>query len=320
MDSAVFIGSNKDILLRVYDTQTRAQLAEQLTFLPSVHSMDDLRECANVRWLFSTWGMMPLSEEDIAKYFPHAEAVFYAAGSVQHFARPFLARGIRVFAAYAANAIPVAEFTVSQILLANKGYFQSLGASRKECFPGNYNCTIGILGAGAIGSLVIRMLRAHELRILVYDPFLTDSSAKDLGVEKTDLETIFSTCQTISNHMANNEQTRNLLGYSLFSRMLPNATFINTGRGATVVETDLVHAMTEEPQRVALLDVTVTEPVPESHPFRALSNVFLTPHIAGSMSNEVARMGVYMKDEWQHVSTGQPALYEVTHDMLATMA
>ena len=69
---------------------------------------------------FSTWGMLSLTEEEIKKYLPKLKCVFYAAGTVQYFARPFLNCGIKVFSAFAANAVPVIEYTVSQILLASK--------------------------------------------------------------------------------------------------------------------------------------------------------------------------------------------------------
>lgn len=77
-------------------------------------------------YLFSTWGMPALGKEQIRAYFPSLKAVFYAAGSVQGFAREYLEAGVQVFSAWAANAVPVAEFTVAQILLAGKGYFQGL--------------------------------------------------------------------------------------------------------------------------------------------------------------------------------------------------
>ena len=66
-----------------------------------------------------------MTEDQIAEYFPNLKAVFYGAGSVQGFARPFLKSGVKVFSAWAANAVPVAEYTLSQILLANKGFFQT---------------------------------------------------------------------------------------------------------------------------------------------------------------------------------------------------
>ena len=77
----------------------------------------------NTEFIFSTWVMPAFTEEEIRKYLPSLKAVFYAAGSVQKFARPFLSCGVRIFSAWAANAVPVAEYTVAQIILANKGFF-----------------------------------------------------------------------------------------------------------------------------------------------------------------------------------------------------
>ena len=102
--------------------------------------------------------------------------------------------------------------------------------------------------------------------------------------------------------------------------MKPNATFINTGRGAQVVEADLIRALREEPGRTALLDVTWPEPPEEGSPFYSLDNVFLTPHIAGSMGQEVKRMGLYMEQCCDAFLAGQPVPYQVTAEMLHTMA
>ena len=88
-----------------------------------------------------------------------------------------------------------------------------------------------------------------------------------------------------------------MLDYALFSRMPRNATFLNTGRGAQVVEADLVRALREAPDRTAVLDVTFPEPPAADSPLNALPNVFLTPHIAGSKGREVERMGAYMAEE-----------------------
>lgn len=67
-------------------------------------------EPRQTEFIFSTWGMPPLNEEQIETIFPEMKAVFYAVGSVQHFVKPFLQKGVRVFGARAANAIPVAEY------------------------------------------------------------------------------------------------------------------------------------------------------------------------------------------------------------------
>ena len=285
---------------------------------------------SDVDYLFSTWGMPVFAEEEIASCLPNLKAVFYAAGTVQSFARPFLKQGVKVYSAWAANAVPVAEYTVAQILLANKGFFlqtrlmeqkrlEEAKALRNACI-GNYGERIGLIGCGMIGSLVAEMLKAYHLEVLVYDPFLSAERAKALGVRSVSLEEIFSTCRVVSNHLANNEATKNMLNYGHFFAMLPYATFLNTGRGAQVVEEDLVRALQERKDLCAVLDVTYPEPAPLDHPFYTLENCFLTPHIAGSLGGETHRMSEYMRQEWDALVSGRPTRYEVTEQMLQTMA
>ena len=88
-----------------------------------VYKKEDVMQCPesfrDTEYIFSTWGMPVFTEEEIKEYLPGLRAVFYGAGSVQSFARPFLNCGVKVFSAWAANAVPVAEYTVAQIILAN---------------------------------------------------------------------------------------------------------------------------------------------------------------------------------------------------------
>ena len=102
--------------------------------------------------------------------------------------------------------------------------------------------------------------------------------------------------------------------------MRENAVFINTGRGAQVVEDDLVKILEERKDLIAILDVTDPEPCPENHPFYKLENCILTPHIAGSFGNEVRRMSEYMTDEFERYLNNEQCLFEVTKKMLETMA
>ena len=284
----------------------------------------------DTEYIFSTWGMPAFTEDEIRGYLPSLKAVFYAAGTVQAFARPFLNCGVKIFSAWAANAVPVAEYTVVQIILANKGFFSSSRlaktgnrqAARKNfsSYPGNYGVKVGVIGAGMIGKLVIQMLKGYQLNILVFDPFLPDEKAKELGVKKVKLETLFKKCQVVSNHLADNEQTRGMLDGRLFESMLPYSTFINTGRGAQVVEADLIKALKERPDITALLDVTFPEPPEQDSELYTLPNCILTPHIAGSSGNEVRRMGEYMMEEYEKYIQNKPYTYEVTLEMLKTMA
>ena len=281
----------------------------------------------DVEFVFSTWGMPQFSEDEIKEYLPSLKAVFYAAGSVQYFARPFLSCGIKVFSAWAANAIPVAEYTVAQIVLANKGFFKTMRFKNKddarkifEKHPGNFGVKIGIIGAGTIGKLVIKMLKNYNLDLLVFDPFLSEEQATNFGVKKTSLEEIFAQCQVVSNHLADNEQTRGMLCKKHFEAMLPYSTFLNTGRGAQVVESDLISVLKARDDITAILDVTHPEPPEQGSELYTLQNCILTPHIAGSWGNEVRRMGEFMKAQYENLINNRPCEYEVTLKMLETMA
>ena len=331
---AIFLCKNADVCHRVYDEGVVSKLRGITELDEAIYTKEDILSSADkfseAEFVFSTWGMPIFSEEEIKKYLPNLKCVFYAAGTVQSFARPFLDCGVKVFSAWAANAVPVAEFTVAQIILSNKGYFltnrlyhSSGNKAAKDAFNkcnGNYGETVGIIGAGMIGKLVIRMLKQYRLKALVFDPFLSDEKAKELGVEKCELPELFERAFVVSNHLANNEQTKGMLNYDLFHRMRENAVFINTGRGAQVVEDDLVRVLQERPDITALLDVTCPEPPVEEHKFYTLPNCLLTPHIAGSAGDEVSRMGEYMLEEYEKYLMGEACKYEVTHKMLETMA
>lgn len=325
--------ANRELIEKVYTKESISEISKYASIYPEIISKEDMDKhieyLKETEVLFSTWGMPVLSEEEIERYLPNLKAVFYAAGSVQDFARPFLKKGVIIISAWAANAIPVAEYTLAQILLANKGFFQNIVKAKRdyysakeysEMFSGNYMVKVGIIGAGMIGTKVIELLKHFDIEVLVYDPFLSDEKAKQLGVKKCDLIEIFSQCQTISNHIANLPATIGILNKEHFNRMLPNATFINTGRGAQVVEKDLIQALKEVPTRTAVLDVTDPEPPAPDSELRKMENVVLTSHIAGSMGREVERLGKCVVEEFIRYIEGKELKYSVTLKMLETMA
>lgn len=318
----------------VFDEDCKEKLSTQFHLIPTVIRVDDrvahqaiMRKTAVI---FSTWGMPVMTDIEIADELPNLQAVFYGAGSVQAFARPFLQRGVAVFSAWAANAVPVAEYAVAQIVLAGKGAFQGMrryrqgGRAVSRAFtsiqPGNYRIKVGILGAGMIGRLVLERLQGYVYDLMVYDPFASDELLEQYHATRATLDEIFDQCQIISNHIANLPATVGMLQYQHFSAMPAGATFINTGRGAQIVEADLIRALQEDPDRTALLDVFCDDEADRAHPFEALDNVFMTPHIAGSLANEVARMGQTMQVEATDWLDSQPTRYQVTLEMLETMA
>lgn len=333
---AIFLCNRGITAIRyVYSAETIKGLASLVDLDETVYTADSLSDqiSSQTQVIFSTWGMPTYNDKEIKQLFPNLKIIFFAAGSVQIFAKPFLENGVRVVSAWAANAIPVAEFTLSQIILANKGYLPALkimkevgyGEARNLTelnFRGNFNCTTGIIGAGMIGRKVIELLKQCNIRtdILVYDPFVCDETAKSLGVTLCSLEELFEKSHVISNHLANKPQTVGLLNYELFRLMKPTTTFINTGRGAQVVEDDLIRALNEYPNRTALLDVTYPEPPETGHVFYKMQNVYLTAHISGSLGDEPLRMGEFMADQLEAYLTDKDLEYEVTPSMLETMA
>lgn len=288
----------------------------------------ELKDC---EYIFSTWYMPEFTKEEIKNLFPSLKSVFYAAGTVKYFAEPFLNNGIRVFSAAKANGIPVAEFTVAQIILAGKGYFQAQRAYRwpvwhrgfnrsrgyAERKYGNYGARIGIIGCGAIGSNVVELLKPYRLDVYVYDPYLSEGRANSLGVKRVNLEDLFSQCDVVSNHLPDIPETKMLINEHLFCLMKPTATFINTGRGAQVDEKALNKVLKRRKDMCALLDVTSHEPLFPWSPLYWRKNVFLTPHIAGSLSEEFGRMVEYMVQAYHDVLEGKDNMCETTIEMLA---
>lgn len=331
---AIFLTNSVGNIARVYAPETLERICGMIDAEQAEYTKDDVmkdpEKFRDVQFIFSTWGMPVFTEEEIAEVFPSLEAIFYAAGTVQAFARPFLHRGVKIFSAWIANAVPVAEYTVAQIILANKGYFQrsnlmsngdvTRAREMAQYYPGNYDAAIGIIGTGAIGRFVCDMLKPYRLRVLAYSRSLTEEKAKALGVEKSDIETIFRTCHVVSNHLANNAQTVGMLTKAHFASMRPYATFLNTGRGAQVDENGMIEVLKERQDLTAVLDVTYPEPPVEGSPLYTLPNCILTPHVAGSAGNEVHRMAEWMAEEFCRYTNGEACRYEVTEEMLKTMA
>ena len=329
--NVAFFGNREDLLTHVYPESR----IHRLKALADVHPVivgkenldDQLPELSEVEYIFSTWGMPRLRSAQI-KQMSALKMVLYGAGTVKYFAEPLLQQGIRVVSAWAANGIPVAEFTVAQMTLASKGYFgltrrlMSEGASawKPTKAQGNYEVELSILGAGMVGREVIRRLSYHNANILVFDPFLSEADAKKMGVTLVGLSEAFERGYVVSNHLANVPETENMLRREHFLSMSTGSTFINTGRGMTVDEAGMIEALKTREDITALLDVTRQEPAAEDSPLYQLNNVWLSPHIAGSIGREVVRMADFVLDEFERELKGEPLLYEVTLEQLPTMA
>lgn len=334
MVKAAFVCNSDENIAYVYAQGRAEQVRKTYDCVETIINQDNAQahaaELADVEIIFSTWGFWSFDEELFA-LFPKLRAVFYAAGSVKGFAPAFLERDIVVMSAWAANAIPVAEYTLAQILLASKQYWQQLPLAdnrdqfinerlNKRQIHGIYEQRVALIGAGMIGRKVIELLKPFHIHACVVDPFLSDEEAQQLGVTLVSLEEAFASCQIVSNHLPNITETQGMLQKQHFESMLPYATFINTGRGAQVVEADLQEVLQERTDICALLDVTAPEPPLEDSPFYDLENVYLTPHIAGSIGNEVVRMADFAIAEADAFLKGGELQYAVNIDMLQRMA
>jgi len=327
---------------RIYNDEVMQKLKGGLEFLNqtvNINNIEQFKDFTNeCKYIFTTWGMLELSGDDIAKYFNKCEVIFYGAGSVQYFARNYLNRGIKITSAWVANGVPVSEYAVSQILLACKGYFRNVTDRIKNksdwrnnnkilttYYKGNYNSKVGIIGAGTIGKRIINMLKILNIKteIFVYDPYFTEEQAEKSDVKKASLEEIFSTCDVISNHAANLPSTERMLNKSHFSLMKDYSTFINTGRGQQIIESEMAEVFRNNRTLTALLDVSYPEPPEESgenSELYKLGNVILTPHIAGVIGNELNRIGEFMYEEYKLYESEKRLNYEVTLEMLEYMA
>ncbi|RYX83645.1 hydroxyacid dehydrogenase [bacterium] len=331
MQTAIFCdhGPNYSQLPRVFGPTFKAHLEYRAKLFPEIVTQSNFANLSpklrDTEAIFATWGMWSLAPEQL-EALPNLKAVFYAAGSVRHFAPILLERDIIVTSSWQANAIPVAQFTLSQILLSNKGYWRNQreyeNNAQWNVFSGrgNYGATVAVLGAGQVGRKLIELLRPFDLRVIVFDPFLSYKGAEALGVEKVELEEAFATGDVVSNHVADLPATYDLIRGEHLCLMPKNATFINTGRGRTVNQDELEQVFARRDDLTALLDVTEPEPLPLDHPLRRLPNVHLTCHIAGSIGDEVGRMGEYALQEFERWQNGEPLRYAVNREMLDTMA
>jgi phosphoglycerate dehydrogenase-like enzyme len=259
---------------------------------------------------------------------PNLRAVFYAGGSVRPFATEALwNRGIRVTAAYAYNAIPVSEFVLGAILLSLKHAFRLFTRMRvTRCapevsgLPGAYGSIVGLVSLGAVSQRLCELLRLFDVRVIAYDPFLSSAEAARLGVEMVSLDEVFARADVVSLHTPLTPATEGLVKGRHFRQMKNGATFINTARGAIVNEGELIAVLRSRPDLQVILDVTHPEPPTANSALYDLPNVFLTPHIAGSLGPERLRLGQCMLEELDRYVAGQPLLWEITRDRALLMA
>ena len=322
---------SRELLERVYDNTARRQISDLIdiedTALPPEAIAADPGALEQVEIIMSSWGC-PRFDGEFLDAAPNLKAVFYGAGSIKGIVTDaFWDRDIVVSSAYAANAVPVAEYTLSMILFSLKRGWQHVfdGRSRgawpqRFKMPGAYGATVGLISLGMVGRHVSTLLKSFDLNVIVYDPFIAAADAQAMGIENVTLDELFERSQIVSLHTPLLPETRGMITEAHFLKMRKDATFINTARGAVVEEPGMIRALQHRPDLYAILDVTHPEPPAPDSPLYTLPNVVLTPHIAGSVDHECARMGSYMADELKRYSAGEPLLWQITRERASTLA
>jgi len=309
----------------IYGADEQRDIAVFVDILAPPQSKESVRAnpslLADVEVIFSGWGA-PLMDRRFLAAAPNLRAVFYGAGSVRSFVTDtFWERNIILSSAATANAMPVSEYTLAAILFSLKhGWRYAMQVRRdgrfpaKTTVPGAYESIVGLVSLGLIGRLVRERLRPFDLRVLAYDPYMKAEYARELDVQLLSLAELFRRSDVVSLHTPLLEETEGMITGAHFASMKEGATFINTARGAVVLENEMIEVLKQRPDLQAVLDVSHPEPPEAGSPLYTLPNVILTPHIAGSMDGECQRMGRYMVEELRRYVAGKPLRWQVTRE------
>ncbi|QGH35574.1 glycerate dehydrogenase [Gracilibacillus salitolerans] len=319
---AMYIMSDKSFDL-VYPPKIRQEIESLVEVMEPLLTpamlQEDYTVLNDIDVILSGWGG-PRIDHRLLQHAPQLKAVFYAAGSLKKMVTDEMwDKNIIITNAVHANAVPVMEFTVSQILFCLKNGWQFVrDIQRDKIYPskpydifGSFGSTVGIISLSTIGKGVCELLKQFDLKVIAYDPFANQEEAKELGVELCDLEDIFQLSDIVSLHTPLLEETRGLITGEHFQMLKPNACFINTARGAIVKENEMIQVLNQRQDITAILDVTDPEPPDQNSLLYYLPNIVLTPHLAGSQGAECARMGYYMFLELERYVNNRPLQWQV---------
>ncbi len=254
------------------------------------------------------WGTPPLTPAALQRA-GQLRIVAHSAGSVKHLFTPeqvegeLIPRQLCVASANGAIALNVAEHTVGALIALCRQWFKHAlnirekGLWHDPAIPRSSQhlrgATIGLISASTVGREVIRLLQPFDVKILVYDPFLSDWEAGRLGVQKVELDEAFRQADMVTVHAPKIPETYHLIGERHLKLLRDGAVFVNTSRGS-VLDHEALLAEARTGRILVQLDVTDPEPLPPDHPLRALENVVITPHTSGAGQYGYHRIGEYI--------------------------
>src|SRR6201987_1266066 len=205
-------------------------------------------------------------------------------------------RGVLVMSTPGGNAVSVAEHTFA-LMLALARQVPRVDAGLRE---GRWEKsssgtelrgkTLGLIGLGRIGGEVARRAEAFDMKVIAFDPYISEAAAKELQVELVNLERLLAESDFISMHSALSPATQNMINAKSIEKMKKSARIVNAARGELIDEGALAEALKSGRLGGAALDVFVEEP-PKNSPLIGLANVICTPHIAGSTAEAQEEVG-----------------------------
>ncbi len=228
------------------------------------------------------------------------------------------ARNIAVVNTPGRNASAVAEFTIGGILAETRRIREGHEALRRGTWRGDLyradiagrelnELVVGVIGYGAVGTRVVRLLRAFGCTVLVCDPYV-QLSATDVAdrVEHVSFDELLERSHVVTLHARVTSETTGLMNGAAFARMRSGAIFVNTARGPLADYDALADALRSGHLGGAMLDTFAVEPLPADWPLAQVPNVTLTPHIAGASMRTVTHAAEQAAAEVRRYIRGEP--------------
>ena len=213
--------------------------------------------------------------------------------------------GVMVVNAPQSNILSAAEQTMALLLAQARNIPQAHTALKNGKWERSkwegvelHGKTLGVVGLGKIGALVAQRAMSFGMRLVAFDPFISEERARHMGVELVDLDSLLAQSDFITIHLPKNKETMNLLNAESLKKTKPGVRIINVARGGIVNEADLAEAIRNGHVQGAALDVFEKEPTTES-PLFELASVVVVPHLGASTAEAQDKAGVTIAEQVQ---------------------
>ena len=222
-------------------------------------------------------------------------------------------KGVVVMNTPAGNNVTTAEHAISLLLSLARSIPQATASMKsgkweKGRFTGSevFNKTLGVIGIGNIGSLVVERALGLKMRVIAYDPFISTEVAQRMGIELVGLDDLYERADFITVHTPLTPETRGLVGPAAFAKMKKGVRVVNCARGGIVDEEALAAAIRDGKVAGAALDVFAKEPPPPDHPLLQLDQVICTPHLGAATDEAQVNVSVAIAQQIvNYLSTGE---------------